>query len=134
VAICQRTSVLALLFLTLTLLTTVFLCDVLAAVFFSITVAYVLFPLSAWFIDQGLPKRLSAGVTTAIAFLAGTLITVPLIVVLYLRRLELVVFLRQLPATIPVQLGEFQYTIDAQPALVGLRNALTQLAVELSAS
>jgi len=113
-------------------LTTAFLSSVLATVFFSITVAYVLFPLSEWFVGRGLSKRVAAGVTTAIAFVGGSLVAVPPIAVLYVRRRELLLFFTQLPKEIPLQFGELQFTIDVQSALVTLRNGIGALAVELA--
>jgi len=124
--------VLAALLVLLTLLTTVMLSSVLATVFFAVTVAYVLFPLSEWFIDRGLSKRVAATVTTVIAFVAGSLVVVPLAAVLYLRRRDLFAFFQQLPEEIPLTVGGLQYAIDVQSALGGLRQALTALAVDLA--
>ena len=129
----QRTYVLAALFVIVGVLTTLFLWDVLATVFFAITVAYVLFPLSEWFVEQGLSKRLAATVTTAIAFLAGSLIAVPLGAVLYLRRRDLFTFFQQLPAEIPVTVGEMAYTIDVAALFLTLRSLVTSVAVALAA-
>ena len=129
----QRTYVLAALFVIVGVLTTLFLWDVLATVFFAITVAYVLFPLSEWFVEQGLSKRLAATVTTAIAFLAGSLIALPLGAVLYLRRRDLFTFFQQLPAEIPVTVGEMAYTIDVAALFLTLRSLVTSVAVALAA-
>ena len=129
----QRTYVLAALFVIVGVLTTLFLWDVLATVFFAITVAYVLFPLSEWFVGQGLSKRLAATVTTAIAFLAGSLIALPLGAVLYLRRRDLFTFFQQLPAEIPVTVGEMAYTIDVAALFLTLRSFVTSVAVALAA-
>jgi len=128
----QRTYVLAGLLVVVGLLTTVMLSSVLGTVFFAITVAYVLFPLSEWFIEQGLSKRLAAATTTVIAFIAGSIILVPPILVLYLRRRALFAFFQQLPRTVPVGVGEFGYTIDIQSLLVWARRAVTDLAVSLA--
>jgi len=128
----QRTYVLASLLVGLLLLTTVLLSSVLATVFFAITVAYVLFPLSEWFVDRGLSKRVAAAVTTAIAFVAGSLVVLPPAAVLYLRRRDLFTFLQQLPAEIPVTIGEMSYTIDVQAVLVTLRSLVGTVAVSLA--
>lgn len=128
----QRTYVLAALLVGLAVLTTVLLSSVLATVFFAITVAYLLFPLSEWFVEHGLSKRLAAAVATAIAFGIGSIIAVPLIAVLYLRRRDLFSFLQRLPAELPVTLGDFQYTIDIETVLTSIRVALGDLAVALA--
>ncbi|WP_254273016.1 AI-2E family transporter [Haloarcula marina] len=128
----QRRYVLAGLLVLLGSLTTVLLFSVLATVFFAITVAYVLFPLSAWFVDQGLPKRVAAGLTTVIAFVGGSAILVPPVAVLYLRRRDLFRFLLELPETITIAFGEMRYTVDIQSTLVGARTVLADVAVGLA--
>ncbi|MFC6974854.1 AI-2E family transporter [Halomicroarcula sp. GCM10025709] len=105
----QRTYVLAGLLAATVLLATWLLSSVLATVFFAITVAYVLYPLSTWLVDRGLSKRVAAAVSTTVAFLAGTVITIPLVAVLYVRRRDLFEFLQQLPPTITLRIGEFIY-------------------------
>ena len=128
----QRPSVLAALLVGLTLLTTLLLSSVLATVFFAITVAYVLYPLSEWFVDRGLSKRLSAAVSTVIAFVAGSLVAVPPVAVLYVRRRDLFTFFQQLPAEIPITVGEFSYTVDVQSRLVSARTLLSDVAVDFA--
>jgi predicted PurR-regulated permease PerM len=113
-------------------LTTVLLARVLSTIFFAITVAYVLFPVSEWLGHHGLTKRLSAAVTTGIAFVSGTLIIVPLVAVLYLRRRDLFTFFQQLPSTVTLEFGEFSYPIEIDPTLTAAREALTAVAVDLA--
>jgi predicted PurR-regulated permease PerM len=113
-------------------LTTVLLSSVLATVFFAITVAYLLFPLSEWFIDRGLSKRLAAAVSTAIAFVAGSIVALPLIAVLYLRRRDLFAFFQRLPDELPVTFGDFQYSIDIEAVVTSIRVILGDLAVSLA--
>jgi len=129
VSIRQRTVVLTGLLAALVLVATVLLSSVLATVFFAITVAYVLYPLSEWFVDRGLSKRLSAAASTAIAFVAGSLVLVPLVFVVYRRRRDLFAFFQQLPNEIPVTVAEFSYTVDTQSWLVTARDALASVAV-----
>jgi len=128
----QRTYVLAGLLVSLVVLTTLLLSSVLATVFFAITVAYVLFPLSEWFVSRGLSKRLAAAATTGIAFVAGSLVLVPLVAVLYLRRRDLFAFFQRLPDEIPLSVAEFSYTVDVQAALVAARDAVADVAVSLA--
>lgn len=118
----------------LAILTTLFLWNVLATVFFAITVAYVLFPLSEQFVDRGLSKRVAASVTTAVAFIAGSLVVVPPAAVLYFRRRDLFTFFQRLPAEIPVVIGDMGYTIDVQAALMAIRSFVSAIAVSLASS
>ena len=128
----QRAYVLVALLVATVLLATWMLSSVLATVFFSITVAYVLYPFSEWLVDRGLSKRVAAGVSTGVAFVAGTVITLPLIAVLYVRRRDLFAFLQQLPPTITLRLGEFVYPLNIADILVGLRGTVRALAVALA--
>jgi predicted PurR-regulated permease PerM len=128
----QRTYVIAGLLALLVTLSMVLLSSVLATVFFAITVAYVLFPLSEWFVDRGLSKRIAAAVSTAIAFVAGSLVLVPLVAVLYRRRRDLFSFFQRLPDEVVVAVGEFSYSIDIQSWLVTARDALGAVAVQFA--
>ncbi|MDS0281903.1 AI-2E family transporter [Haloarcula onubensis] len=125
----QRTYVLAGLFAALLLLATVLLSSVLATVFFAITVAYVLYPLSAWFVERGLSKRVAAAVSTVVAFAAGSLVLVPLVFVVYRRRRDLFSFFQRLPDEIPLSIAEYTYTVDVQSWLVAARDGLAGVAV-----
>ncbi|MFY4812819.1 AI-2E family transporter [Haloarcula argentinensis] len=129
----RRTYVLAGLLVLTGCLTTVLLARVLSTIFFAITVAYVLFPVSEWLGRHGLNKRLSAAVTTGIAFVSGTLIVVPLGAVLYLRRRDLFTFFQQLPPMVTIDIGEFSYPVEIAPTLISARRILTDFAVDLAA-
>jgi predicted PurR-regulated permease PerM len=129
----RRTYVLAGLLVLTGCLTTVLLARVLSTIFFAITVAYVLFPVSEWLGRHGLNRRLSAALTTAIAFISGTLIVVPLGAVLYLRRRDLFTFFQQLPSAVTAELGEFSYLIEIDPTLAAARETVTAVAVDLAA-
>ncbi|WP_324760059.1 AI-2E family transporter [Haloarcula montana] len=128
----QRTYVLGGLFVATVLLATWLLSSVLATVFFAITVAYVLYPLSEWLVDRGLSKRVAAMLSTVVAFLAGTAIALPLVGVLYVRRRELFVFLQQLPPTLTLRIGEFAYPINVADILLALRGIVQGFAVTLA--
>jgi len=129
----RRTYVLAGLLVLTGCLTTVLLAGVLSTIFFAITVAYVLFPVSEWLGRHGLNRRLSAAVTTGIAFVSGTLIVVPLGAVLYLRRRDLFTFFQQLPSIVTLEFGEFSYPVEIDPTLTAARETLTAVAVDLAA-
>ena len=129
----RRTYVLAGLLVLTGCLTTVLLARVLATIFFAITVAYVLFPVSEWLGRHGLNKRLSAAVTTGVAFVGGTLVFVPLAAVLYLRRRDLFTFFQQLPSVVTLEFGGFSYPVEIDPTLTAARETLTAVAVDLAA-
>ncbi|KOX93557.1 hypothetical protein AMS69_06420 [Haloarcula rubripromontorii] len=129
----RRTYVLAGLLVLTGCLTAVLLARVLATIFFAITVAYVLFPVSEWLGRHGLNRRLSAAVTTGIAFISGTFIIVPLGAVLYLRRRDLFSFFQQLPSMVTLEFGEFSYPVEIDPTLIAARETLTAVAVDLAA-
>ncbi|MBV0903696.1 AI-2E family transporter [Haloarcula salina] len=128
----RRTYVLAGLLALVGMGTTVLLSSVLSTVFFAVTVAYVLFPLSEWLVGHGLHKRLAAALVTVVAFGSGTLILVPLGGVLYLRRMDLFTFVQQLPDTLTLEVAEFVYVVDIESALVAGRTELAALAVRLA--
>ena len=129
----RRNAVLAVLAGVAGLLAMALLAEVLATIFFAITVAYVLFPLSGWLVDRGVSKRVAAALATALAFLIGTAIALPLAAVVYFRRRDLFRFFRQLPDTIPLEFGGFAYAIDVGGTLTSARLALTDAAVDLAA-
>jgi len=129
----RRTYVLAGLLVLTGCLTAVLLARVLATIFFAITVAYVLFPVSEWLGRHGFNRRLSAAVTTGIAFISGTFIIVPLGAVLYLRRRDLFSFFQQLPSMVTLEFGEFSYPVEIDPTLITARETLTAVAVDLAA-
>ncbi|MBX0295590.1 AI-2E family transporter [Haloarcula nitratireducens] len=130
----QRRYVLAGLLVGLGLLTTVLLSTVLATVFFAITVAYVLFPLSEWFTGHGLSERLAAAVTTLVAFVGGSLVLLPPVAVLYFRRRDLLGFLRQIPDSVTLVLGEMRYTVDLGATLSDAVGFLGSFAVGLASA
>ena len=128
----RRPVVLAVLLAGAVLLAMAMLSSVLATIFFAITVAYVLYPLSGWLVGTGLSKRVAAAVTTVVAFGAGTAIAVPLGAVVYLRRRDLFRFFQQLPDTLTFEVSGMAYTLEVNAALTSARVALTDAAVGLA--
>ena len=128
----QRPVVLAALLLGLLVLSAALLSRVLATVFLAITVAYVLYPLSEWLVDRGLSERLAAAVSTVVAFVAGSLVFVPLVVVLYRRRRDLFAFFQQLPDEFVISVAEFSYPVDVQSWLAVARTVTGDVAVALA--
>ena len=88
------------------------LWEVFGTIFFAITVAYVLSPVRQWLVNRGLGPRIAAGLSTIIAFLVVVLVVLPLGVVLYLRRGDIVSFLEDLPDDMVVEFAGMRYVIE----------------------
>jgi len=101
----RRVTVLAGLLVILGVLSMFILREVFGTIFFAITVAYVLLPVRRWLVGHGLGPRLAAGVSTALAFVVVILVILPLGIVLYLRRSDLVGLLGELPDQTVVEVG-----------------------------
>ena len=108
----RRVTVLAGLLVTLGVLSVFILREVFGTIFFAITVAYVLLPVRRWLVGNGLGPRLAAGVSTALAFIIVILVILPLGIVLYLRRGDLVALLGELPDQTVVELGGMRYVVE----------------------
>ena len=105
--------------------------QVLATVFFAITVAYVLVPLYRWLRRRGLPRWWASAVSTAVAFGAAAALLIPVAVVLYLRRTQLVDLLASLPDEIVVDVAGFVYVVGSGEVTALATAYLTQLALGL---
>ncbi|WP_459880484.1 AI-2E family transporter [Halorubrum gandharaense] len=92
-------------------LTAVLLWEVVATVFFAMTVAYVLGPVRRQLRRRGLSARVAAGVTTFAAFLGLVAALTPLLVVLVLRVDDALAFLETIPESVTVLVGPFEYTL-----------------------
>jgi predicted PurR-regulated permease PerM len=113
-------------------LATAILSQVLATVFFAITVAYVLYPLREQLVARGAPARLASGLASLFGLLGVLLTVLPLAYALYRRRNELLALLGQLPDVVVVELGEFTYPIEVATLVDLLRSWLSGLAVDLA--
>lgn len=92
------------------------LADVLATVFFAVTVAYLLSPLREELTRRGLSSWGASLVSTAMAALAVVVLFLPLIVVVVVRLDAVIDFLLALPPTLTVDLYEFSATITLAEA------------------
>jgi predicted PurR-regulated permease PerM len=112
--------------------TAVVLANVLTVVFFAITVAYVLYPLQTWLRRRGLSRRIASAVSTTVAFLVVVVVATPIAYVLYRRRSELLAVTNQIPETITTAVGGREITVETGPQLDALRDAATQLALDVA--
>jgi predicted PurR-regulated permease PerM len=130
----RRRRVLLGAFVVLAILATLVLSQVLATVFFAVTVAYVLYPVRQMIRHRGWGRRVSAGVATLVGFLAVVIAALPIIGALYARRLTFVSFVRELPAEIPVSAFGFEFAVDVSVVRTRAQSVLTDVAVDLAAA
>jgi predicted PurR-regulated permease PerM len=128
----RRQLVLAGLFLVMTTLTLVVMSRVLGTVFFAITVAYVLYPIRRELVERGVSRRIAAAVSTVIGFTIAALILAPLVFALYIRRQELLAFLRSIPAEQPIDLFGQTYVVDVSALLARARSTIASVAVDIA--
>ncbi len=128
----SRRAVLAVLLGGVVLLTTGILRGLLVTIFFAVTVAYVLVPLTTWFERRGLPEWWAAAAATLAAFLAGVAVFLPIAAVLYLRRGAVLALLRSLPDSVTLSAGEFEYVVAAGDVTAFVSARLSGLALTIA--
>jgi predicted PurR-regulated permease PerM len=131
-SLARRQQVLGVLFVVVGTLTLLILSRVLGTVFFAITVAYVLYPVRREVYGRGVPRRVAAAIATAVGVLAAVFVVAPLVFALYIRRGELLVFLRNVPAEVPVRVFEVTYVIDVSQLLTQARQSVVSVAVGIA--
>jgi len=130
----RRRRVLLGLFVATAVVATLVLAEVIATVFFAITVAYVIYPVRQILVERGRSRRVAAAGATLVAFLAGVAAVLPIAGALYGRRREFIAFIRDLPPELPVSVFGAEYTISVTENVAALQSAGTSLAVDLAAS
>ncbi|WP_224448254.1 AI-2E family transporter [Haloprofundus salilacus] len=127
----ERRYVLGALFVVSALLAAVILADVLATVFFAVTVAYLLSPLRRELTRRGLSAWTSSAVATAAAFLGVVAVAAPLVGVLVLRFDALRGLLGIVPDEVTLALFDFAYTVTLDQATAVTLSLLRSLAEEV---
>jgi predicted PurR-regulated permease PerM len=125
----DRRYVLGALFGLLALGAAAMLADVLATVFFAVTVAYLLSPLRVELARRGLSPWSASLAATVAAVLAVLALSLPLVVVVVLRIDAVVAFLSSLPPTVTVETYGFSTTVtlaDARAAAVAFGRRLAR--------
>jgi predicted PurR-regulated permease PerM len=107
----ERRHVLGGVFALAVLVAAALLADILATVFFAITVAYLLVPLREYLTDRGLSPWLASVGATATAALAVVALAVPVVVVLALRSDGILRYLSTLPPSLTVEVYGFTWTV-----------------------
>ncbi|MEZ3115819.1 AI-2E family transporter [Halobaculum sp. MBLA0147] len=129
----SRQTALAATLLALSAVTAVVLADVLATVVLAVTLGYVLLPVRNEAVARGAPRRVAAGVATALASLIVVGFVAPVAFVLYERRAAAVALFESLPDVLPVTVGEVTYEIPVEPLIALARETLTGVAIEVAA-
>jgi predicted PurR-regulated permease PerM len=120
------------LFALLALLATFVLADVLATVFFAVTIAYALSPVRRRLVRRGLSDKIASTAVTSLAFVALGALLLPVGFVVYRRRQALFDLLRSLPAEFVLRFGGFEYAVETEPLLAAARESLASLAVDVA--
>ncbi|KTG07963.1 permease [Haloprofundus marisrubri] len=127
----DRRYVLGGLFVVTALLAAVILADVLATVFFAITVAYLLSPLRRELTRRGLSAWTASAVATAGAFLGVVVVAAPLVGVLVLRFEALRGLLDIVPDAVTLELAGYVYTVTFDEATAVTLSVLRSLAQDV---
>jgi len=128
----RRDLVLAGLLAALLFLTYLVLSAVVQTMLFAVTVAYVLFPVREWLRARGLSRRLASLLTTAAAFLALLLLFVPFAFAVYRRREAVREILDELPETVTIDLGAFEYEAGVADLQAELERVAGDVAVDVA--
>lgn len=105
------------------------LADVLATVFFAVTVAYLLSPLREELTRRGLSSWGASLAATVTAVLAVFALSLPLVVVVLLRLDAIIAFLSALPPTVTVEVYGFSTPVtlaDARSTVVSFGRSLAR--------
>lgn len=98
----------------------VILSRVLATVFFTITVAYLLFPVREALAARGLSHRWASVAATLAALTGAIVVLAPLALILVLRLGDLLAFLETIPEEVVLRVLGFEYVVTLEQALAVL--------------
>jgi predicted PurR-regulated permease PerM len=125
----RRSTVLAGLFVALSILAVVILREVLGTIFLAITVAYVLWPIRERLVERGLGTRLAAAAGTAVGFVVVLAIALPIVYVGYVRYPDVLFFLTNLPDTFVVRGFGTELVVEVGAVLSYVRTYVQSIAV-----
>jgi predicted PurR-regulated permease PerM len=131
-ALTDRQRVLGGLFVVVGVVTLAILSRVLQTVFFSITVAYVLYPVRRELVNRGAPRRVAAGAATVVGFVFVVLLVTPIVYALYARQAEIIDFLRDVPDTQPITAFGMTFVVDVSDLLERTQTAVSDAAIGLA--
>ncbi|MFB6296763.1 MAG: AI-2E family transporter [Halobacteriales archaeon] len=110
----------------------VILRRMLATLFFAVTVAYVLVPLSSWLRRRGYSRWLAGAVSTAVAALGALALVAPLVAVLYLRRGRIVAALRAVPERAAIEVAGISYAVETRELVEPATRYLARAAISVA--
>lgn len=106
---------------------------VVETVFFTVTVAYVLYPLRQRLVGRGVPRRIASGLVTTVAFLAVVVLIAPLVWTLFRQRDAIIDLLENLPDELPIEAFGLVYTVDVTVLVDSTSEILRDLAFSVAA-
>lgn len=138
----RRQTALTLLLVSALVLAAYVLAEVLLTVFFALTVAFVARPLYRLLRNRGVQRHVASAVTTLAVFVVALAVTLPMVLVLYWRRSDIVTGVQALPDELSFQAFGFRYTVQAgevwsyaavqlQQIGIAIANAAPRLLLEL---
>jgi len=133
-ALTRRQRVLGGLLLGMGALTLALLAEVIETVFFAITVAYVLYPVRRELYNRGVPRQIAAALAATVGFLFVLVVFAPIVYALYIRRAELLAFIRNVPAEQPITLFGMTYVVDVSQLLLRARDAVVDAGVNIASA
>lgn len=113
-------------------ITAVIVADLLGTIFFAITIATVLLPVAGWIQNRGVPRWWASAATTVIAFLGGFAILLPIGIVLYLRRRQVITLLQSIPDRFAIEAFGLAYAVETADIRVIAVEYLRDLAVDIA--
>jgi predicted PurR-regulated permease PerM len=128
-ALTRRQQVLGGLLVGTAALAVAMLAQVIETVFFAITVAYMLYPVRRELSERGAPRQAAAAMAAAVGFLFVLVAFTPIVVALYVRRGELLAFIRDVPSELTVEVLGFEYPVDVSQLLLQARDAVIDVGV-----
>ncbi|WP_336136551.1 AI-2E family transporter [Natronomonas amylolytica] len=129
----RRRYVLAGLLVGIGLIAVGILWAVVETVFFTVTVAYILYPLRQRLVGRGVPRRIASGLVTTFAFLVVVVLIAPLVWTLFRRREAIIELLGDLPDELPIEAVGFTYNVDVAGLVSSASEALRDLAFSVAA-
>lgn len=125
-------AVLAGLLVAVTALTAFIVADLLATIFFGLTVATVLVPVVRWLQSRGLPRWWASAVATGLAVVGGVAVLLPVGIVLYIRRRQAIALITSIPDQFQIEAFGLAYAVEtadlSRIAITYLRNVAVSLA------
>lgn len=128
----SRRLLLAALLAVVAAVTAVIISGLLGTVFFAITVAYVLVPYHRFLQRRGLASWAAAAIATVTAFIGALVILLPIGIVLYVRRQQLLALIMSLPDRFVIEIAAFVYTISLVDVTDLAAGYVTRIALEIA--